>query len=214
MARPKKMDKAVPKDTYANAEGDVEGKRKRALAMTTTNPAKIRDLEGNLVEYGAAEIATMDENELDAIISTIRTQRTGGGANARFHNLRELQDAIAAYWTDIANKRRMGIDIYPDVEGVCSFLGIARSTLYTWRVENRNGFGETIELLYNDIAAVKKQIAMHGNMPALVFMADFNNNHGYVNTSKVDVRQANSVESIPDTVSLLNQINNLPDNDN
>lgn len=193
----------------------VEAKRadaKKLLSAQPDKPAKIRDLDGNVEVYGLNDIEVLTEDELDAVIDTILQQGKGGGRPI-YNNVRELQNAINDYWESIATLRKKGIDIFPDVEGVCSHLGISRSTLMSWKNHNRNGFGETIEILFTNIAAVKKQIAMHGNMPALVFMADMNNNHGYVNTSKVDVRQTNSVEEIPDAAALIEQIRNLPDND-
>jgi hypothetical protein len=186
-------------------------KKTRAKRMSKNTPAKIRDLDGQVQVITEADIELMDENEVDATISTILQQRRDG-SRPKYPNVNALQDAINGYWKHIVEERRRGIDIYPDVEGACSYLNVARSTLMSWKNQNVNGFGETIEQLFTNIAAVKKQIAMHGNMPALIFMADFNNNHGYINTAKMEVQQTNAT-AIPDATSLLEQIRNLPDND-
>lgn len=190
--------------------GTLEEKRKRAKGMTSHDPAVLTDFEGNTHVVTMEEIEVMDENEVDVVIDTIMRQARDG-THPKYANIQALQAALDGYWKSIMEKRRRGIDIYPDVEGVCAYLGVSRSTMGRWKNQNVNGFGATIEQLYTNIAAVKKQIAMHGNMPPLIFMADFNNNHDYVNTSKMEVHQ-NNASVIPDTVSLLEQIRNLPDN--
>lgn len=186
-------------------------KKTRAKKLSKNTPAKIRDIDGQVQVISDADIELMDENEVDAVISTILYQRRDG-SRPKYPNVNALQDALNGYWKSIMEQRKRGIDIYPDVEGVCSYLNVSRSTMMKWKNQNVNGFGETIEQLFTNIAAVKKQIAMHGNMPALIFMADFNNNHGYINTAKMEVQQTNAT-AIPDATSLLEQIRNLPDND-
>ena len=59
-----------------------------------------------------------------------------------------------------------------DVESFAVFLGISREELMKCD-------GEELETVLTRIAGVKKQLAMHGKIPASVFTFDFKNNHGY-----------------------------------
>lgn len=76
--------------------------------------------------------------------------------------------------------------LIPDIESWALYLGISRQTL--WEYQKRNGeWKTTIEYFKNAIAAIKKQLALCGKIPPMVFVFDSANNHGYVNTSEFKI---------------------------
>lgn len=104
-----------------------------------------------------------------------------------FESVEELQKQIIAYWDYLAKANREQVKLIPDVEGLCSFLGINRDTLQDWERNNYKGFSGTIKTTKNAIAAFKKQLALKGKIPPIVFATDFNNNHGYTQKQEMIV---------------------------
>lgn len=105
--------------------------------------------------------------------------RERGGRPPVFESVRDLQNAIINYWNYLDKANAEEIRLIPDVEGLCSFLGITRNTLIDWENNNYRGFGDTIKIVKNDIASCKKQLGEQNKIPALVLAMDMNNNHGY-----------------------------------
>jgi len=104
------------------------------------------------------------------------------GRPPTFETVEELQGAVDAFWEIIAEQNRNGVRVIPDVEGFCSFINISRQTLNEWehgRGKQAGLLSDTVKRLKNHMAYVKKQLALTGNMPPIVFATDFNNNHGY-----------------------------------
>jgi len=139
-----------------------------------------------------ADYSPVGDNDIADALGQIRTVSRGKGIShslPKFASGAELQGAIDAYWDFIYRVNSDGRKIYPDVEGLASFLRVARSTLMNWkRGEVNREFAPIIETTLNDIASVKKQLALGGNLPPLIYLNDMQNNHGYIsNTSKVDV---------------------------
>lgn len=118
-------------------------------------------------------------------------QRSRFGGKPKYESLDRLQDAIIAYWEYLDVQMQEGAEVMPDVEGLCTFLGINRSTLNKWEMEDYQGFGETISQVKNDIASGKKQLAMRGRIAPLFAVADFNNNHGYTQKQEMVVTPNN-----------------------
>lgn len=104
-----------------------------------------------------------------------------------FESVEQLQEQIIAYWDYLAKANREQVKLIPDVEGLCSFLGINRDTLNDWERNNYKGFSVTIKTTKNAIAAFKKQLALQGKIPPIVFATDFNNNHGYTQKQEMIV---------------------------
>lgn len=104
-----------------------------------------------------------------------------------FESVEQLQEQIIAYWDYLAKANREQVKLIPDTEGLCSFLGINRDTLHDWERNNYKGFSETIKTTKNAIAAFKKQLALQGKIPPIVFATDFNNNHGYTQKQEMIV---------------------------
>lgn len=140
-----------------------------------------------------AEYSPVGENDIADALGQIRAVSTGGGRRPyslpSFASGAELQGAIDAYWDFIYRVNQDGRKIYPDVEGLASFLRVARSTLMNWkRGEVNREFAPIMETCFNDIASVKKQLALGGNLPPLIYLNDMQNNHGYLsNTSRQDI---------------------------
>lgn len=102
-----------------------------------------------------------------------------------FSCIEELQGAIEAFWDYLIHANRNGNALIPDVEGLASFLGVSRDTLNEWERNNFQGFASTIKRAKNSIASCKKQLALKGRIPTIVFATDFNNNHGYTQKQEV-----------------------------
>ena len=139
-----------------------------------------------------ADYSPVGVNDIADALGQIRAVSRGSGAYhslPKFASGAELMGAIDAYWDFIYRVNTDGRKIYPDVEGLASFLRVSRSTLMAWkRGETNREFVPIIETTLNDIASVKKQLALGGNLPPLIYLNDMQNNHGYLsNTSKVDV---------------------------
>lgn len=133
------------------------------------------------------------QNDIADALGQIRVVSASGRTKPyslpKFASGAELQGAIDAYWDFIYRVNADGRKIYPDVEGLASFLRVARSTLMNWRRgEVNREFAPVIETCFNDIASVKKQLALGGNLPPLIYLNDMQNNHGYLsNTSRQDI---------------------------
>ncbi len=106
-----------------------------------------------------------------------------------FSCVEELQGAIEAFWDYLITANKNGNALIPDIEGLASFLGISRETLNEWERSNYRGFSSTIKATKNSIASCKKQLALKGKIPTIVFATDFNNNHGYTQKQDIQVTQ-------------------------
>lgn len=105
----------------------------------------------------------------------------------KYQTLDDLRQGIQQYWDFLIEAAESDDELIADTEGLCQFLGISRRTLLNWEKQNYNGFAQLIAETRTAIAACNKQIAKKGKMPALVFMADFNNNHEYVQKQQVEI---------------------------
>ena len=131
---------------------------------------------------------------LSAIYSLARTnmqRRLDGRSLPKYGSIEELQAQIIAYWEYMEEANRNGVALIPDMEGLCSFLGISRATFRSWERENFQGFAETLAQVRNDIAACKKQLGLQNKIPAIVMAMDFNNNHDYVQKQEVQIASPN-----------------------
>ena len=64
-----------------------------------------------------------------------------------------------------------------DIESFAVYLGITRDELAA--LEMSEECGREVALARSRIAAIKKQLAFRGRIPAAVLSFDFKNNHGY-----------------------------------
>lgn len=74
--------------------------------------------------------------------------------------------------------------LVPDIEALCTFLGITRATLLTYEKQRDCNWQDFIKQTKNAIASCKKELAFHQQIPPVIAMFDLTNNHGYVNSSE------------------------------
>ena len=96
--------------------------------------------------------------------------------------------------------------LIPDIEGLAFPW---RFSVYSVRVaESRPGeFSDTLKSAFNAIAAVKKQLAMFGKIPPIVFATDFNNNHGYTQAAqKIDLNIGKQAQELPTAADIVQRL--------
>ena len=106
----------------------------------------------------------------------------------------------------ISEKNAAGVALIPDVEGLALFLGVSRSTLYEWQNSRPGEYSDTIKRTLNAIAAAKKQLALMGKIPPLVFATDFNNNHGYTQQQNIEITAARKLEQLPTREDIIKRL--------
>lgn len=177
----------------------------RKVIKDEIKQGKRNDLASKKIEYDSSrykkgkDYDEIDPNALSAMYKLARynmeRQKAGKigqtGRAPKFETVDQLQDAIMRYWDYLMAANDAAIQLIPDVEGLCSYIGVNRSTLLSWEREDYRGFAETIKQAKNDIAACKKQIGMRGGIPPIVMAMDFNNNHGYTQKQEVIVTPNN-----------------------
>lgn len=124
------------------------------------------------------------------------------GRPPKYPELEEFLGVIDAYWCILNEKNANGIKIIPDVEGFCCFAGICRDTLNEWERSRTPDFQEIIKTLKNMMAYTKKQLALSGKIPPIVFATDFNNNHNYTQKQELHVMANNPLGDIKDVNEL------------
>lgn len=129
----------------------------------------------------------IEQNEMITILEFAKAATKRMGRPPIFESVEELQEAIEGYWDYLIKANNNGNALIPDVEGLAAFLHIDRSTLFDWERTNYNGFSTTIKETKNYIAMSKKQLALHGKIPPIVFATDFNNNHGYTQKQQLEI---------------------------
>jgi uncharacterized UPF0160 family protein len=131
----------------------------------------------------------IEGNETRAIIEVIKKQfiDTGQRNSYKYESLSEFKEVIVSYFDYIADCNDTGSKLIPDIEGFCCFAGICRDTLNDWERTRSSEFSETIKVFKNAVASFKKQLALKGKIPPIVFATDFNNNHGYVQKQELSI---------------------------
>lgn len=132
--------------------------------------------------------------------------RSKGGRPRKIETVEELREGIERYISYIEAKAADGVRLIPDVEGLALFLGVARSTLFEWQKSRPGEFSDTIKAAFNAIAAYKKQLALNGKIPPIVFATDFNNNHGYVQQHNIDISATKRLEELPDKSEIVRRL--------
>ena len=129
-------------------------------------------------------------------------------AAPRFVSAAELAGAIDAYFEVMYAAAMNGSEVIPDVEHLALYLGTSRKSMLKLR-EKSPEIADVIDTALNRIATIKKQLAMHNKIPSLVYLSDIQNNHGYVNSNKVDVAVDVRRET-PTREALIEQAKYLP----
>lgn len=137
---------------------------------------------------------------------TEEREKGKGGRPRKYETAEELQEGIKKYLLYIAEKNAAGVALIPDVEGLALFLGVSRSTLYEWQNSRPGEFSDTLKRTLNAIAAAKKQLALMGKIPPLVFATDFNNNHGYTQQQNIEITAARKLEQLPTREDIIKRL--------
>lgn len=137
------------------------------------------------------EITTTDNGD-------IIEEKRGGGRPRKYPTVESFCDVVNDYINYINDTyNNTGFELIPDIEGFCSFAGIDRSTLYDWETSRSPEYSDVIKELRTAIASYKKQLAMKGKIPPVVFAIDMNNNHDYVQQQKIEVKATSRLEALP-----------------
>lgn len=113
-----------------------------------------------------------------------------------YETAEQLSQGIIRYWQYLKEQNMIGNALIPDVEGLSTFLGISRQTLFNLERSDKEGFRELIAQAKNDIAACKKQLGQQGMIPPIVMAMDFNNNHNYTQKQEVVVTPHNPLGDV------------------
>lgn len=84
--------------------------------------------------------------------------------------------------------------LIPDIENWAVFMGITRNTLLNYEQRGAE-WRDCIQLYKENIAAVKKQLALKFKIPPVIFALDFTNNHGYVNSNEFKLTATHAPET-------------------
>ncbi len=136
----------------------------------------------------------IQSGETRAMIEIMKQQFFDSGSpkgRKKYEDIREFKAVIIDYFDYIADSNDVGAKLIPDIEGFCTYAGICRDTLNDWERTRPGEFSDTIKIFKNCVAAFKKQLALNGKIPPIVFATDFNNNHGYTQRQELSVTPIN-----------------------
>lgn len=175
----------------------MDGDKTTSIACTKPEPhvSQLRNERGARLQkykrfkegqdYERMEIPPMLEMMAMAKANLEDFSRKGHGA--KYENIQDFIQVSQDYFNYLADCVEDQVFLIPDIEGFCVFAGIDRNTFNRWETNRGATWGDAIQTIKNQIAAVKKQLALTGKIPPMVFAIDFNNNHGYVQQQKVTV---------------------------
>jgi hypothetical protein len=115
-------------------------------------------------------------------------------------------EVVTRYIDYIESKAAEGARLIPDIEGFCCFAGISRDTLNDWERTRPGEYSDTIKRFKTSVAAYKKQLALNGKIPPIVFATDFNNNHGYIQQHTLEVQATKKLEELPDKSDIVRRL--------
>ena len=129
-------------------------------------------------------------NTLEAVLNiTIESLKTGrpptyADTEAGLAEFKENTIAYFQYVKDTNANPDIEKMLVPDIEAYCAFLSITRQTLLTYERQRGSSWQDFIKQTKNAIAACKKELAFHQQIPPVIAMFDLTNNHSYVNSSE------------------------------
>ena len=133
------------------------------------------------------------ENILEAVLNTtIESLRQGRPpaypeTEQGLEDFRQTTIDYFQYVKDTNANPDIDKKLVPDIEGWAVFTGLTRRTILTYEKQRGESWRNFIEQTKNAIAACKKELAFHQQIPPVVFMFDACNNHSYTNTSEFKV---------------------------
>lgn len=128
------------------------------------------------------------------------------GRPRKYETIEEFTEIAQKYILYIRDRAAEGVRLIPDIEGFCSFAGISRDSLNDWERTRPGEYSDTIKRFKTGIAAYKKQLALNGKIPALVFATDFNNNHGYTQQQNIEITAARKLEQLPTKEEIIKRL--------
>jgi hypothetical protein len=133
----------------------------------------------------------VDPDEVPTVVQSMKDSlelhRKRIGQPPKYETVDEFYSIVDAYYQYIQDANIDKVKLIPDIEGLCSYMGISRETLNTWEHTRNARYSDAIKIVKNQIAFFKKQMALKGKIPPIVFATDFNNNHGYTQKQEVTV---------------------------
>lgn len=200
---------------------------------TEITPTDVEVVEGRVegLSYNQAELAIQEESrkkwtvdvnwdgfgktQLGEAVGMVYLNRTRnrGAKEKTFSCGADLAGAIDAYWILLLDLAEHGHTVIPDVESLADFLGVTRSTLNRWRRgEDNLEFVDPVNMAYNEIAQVQKNLASQGKLNPIMTMANLNNDHGYIQNQKSNEVQLNVRlrNDLPNREQLMQIVERLP----
>lgn len=120
------------------------------------------------------------------------------------------------YFESIYNLAHQGTPVIPDIEDFCLFSHITRIRFAQYRESHELQMANCANGIANAIAMCKKQMAMNGEIPPVVFAIDFNNNHDYINQkfqvdmkTKYEIEAQDSIDDIASRLPMQNDLGNV-----
>ena len=151
-----------------------------------------------LVLLNEIDMGLFDPVETEAGTVERRKGSHPNGLPPRYPTLESFRDKVREYFEHIRDTyTRSGVELLPDVEGLCTYCHISRVTLLEWENSKPLEWVSFIKEVKNAIAGYKKQKGLRGKIPPIVMALDFNNNHGYVQRQNVEIQHKISVAELP-----------------
>lgn len=132
------------------------------------------------------------------------------------YNADQLARRAKDYFESIYQLAQNGTPIIPDIEDFCLFSHISRLRLAQYREGHDLQLSHVANGICNAIAMCKKQMAMNGEIPPVVFAIDFNNNHDYIQQkyqvdmhTKYEIEAQDSIDDIASRLPMNNVENGL-----
>lgn len=155
------------------------------------------------------EMVALTQNILDNLDAIDEAERIG--RPRKYETVAEFKEIVRGYINYIRDANVDGVKLIPDIEGLCAYMGIDRSTLFDWENTRDQIYSNAIKSVKNQIAFFKKQLALKGKIPPVTFATDFNNNHGYVQKQQIDIAPVNPLGDQSDPATLRKAIDSLPE---
>ncbi len=134
-----------------------------------------------------------------------REAETGERVIARNREIESPEDLkllFIDYIDHLKSQAEREIDIIPDIEGFCTYIGISRQK---WKdLKGKKDFSGLVEIINTSISGTQKQYGLKGIIPPLVLAMNFNNNFGYLsNVSALEIRQNAQETGLPSKSDIL-----------
>lgn len=179
---PRKKKNEITTEPVETVEGSVEG-------LTYSQAEVITREEARKKYHVSIDWSGFGKNQMSEAVGLVFLNRTRRKSvkEAEFSCGAELDGAIDEYWCLMFDLAEHGHGNVPDVESLADFLGVSRGTLLRWKNgEDNLEFVDPLNVAFNEIAEVKKQLAATGRVNGLVYLNDLQNNHGYLNNQKTN----------------------------